>query len=196
MTRHIKTSKELIKWIQEFPTGDPETRYLDFQEITRRTGASARNLKYVIDHELLGEGIFRKEDKLKTGYGVARQFSVYSSFMLSLAGVMLEAGLRSGLVRKAIKGILDWAVSGAESSYGPSIASFSIFTWSKGLVVEIGDGVNIRIRVHAGRLANIKRPCPKPTDWQTIDSGSPVAGKYMPLVALRLDLGAIRKKLD
>jgi hypothetical protein len=196
MTQRVKTTEEWIKLFREFPKGHPETRYLDFRKITRRTGASARNLRYVLDHHLLGDGVFTSEDKAETGYGVARQFSVYSSFMLSLAGVMLEAGLRSGLVRKAIKGILDWAVSGAESSYGPSIASFSIFTWSKGLVVEIGDGVNIRIRVHAGRLANIKLPCPKPTDWQTIDSGSPVAGKFMPLVALRLDLGAIRKKLD
>jgi hypothetical protein len=196
MTQRVKTTEEWIKWIQEFPMGHPETRYLDFRKITRRTGASTRNLRYVLDHHLLGEGVFTSKDKIETGYGVVRQFSVCSSFVLSLAGVMLEAGLRSGLIHKAITGLFNWATSSIDFRHGPSLAPFLVFVWSKGLIVEIGDGANIRIRVHAGRLTNIKPPCPKSTGWRTIDSGSPVAGKYKPLVSLRLDLGAIRNKLD
>jgi len=196
MTRHTKITKDLLKRIQELPNKHSETRYLNFRQITKRTGASARNLRYVLDHQLLGEGVFTSKDKPQTSYGVVRQFSIRSSFVLSLAGVMLEAGLRSGLVHKAITGLFNWATSSIDFRHGPSLAPFLVFIWAEGLVVEIGDGVNIRVRVHTSRLANIKLPYPKPTDWQTIDNGSPVAGKYMPLVALRLDLGAIRKKLD
>ena len=66
-----KRSKETEDWVRRFREAveaAPEPKLLDFREIARRTGALARNLRYVLDHGLLGMNVFSKADKPQTPY--------------------------------------------------------------------------------------------------------------------------------
>ena len=196
MTGRSRETEDLIAQFREAVEATPEPRLFDFREITRRTGASARNLRYVLDHQLLGASAFTRADRPHTSYGVARQFSVYGSFLLSLAALMLEMGLRSGLVKQAINGLFRWAGSDVGGRSGLTLARFRVFVWSPGIVVEIGSGANLRVQVNGDRLPNLDIPGPEPTGWTSIETGEPVASGYAPVVTVRLDLGELRRKLD
>jgi len=196
MSKRSTATDDLITQFREAVEATPDLKLYDFREIARRTGASARNLRYVLDHQLLGASVFTKADKPHTRYGVARQFSVYGSFLLSLAAAMLEMGLRSGLVKQAINGLFRWAGSDADGRRRLTLARFRLFVWSPGIVVEIGSGANLRVQVDRDRLPTLDIPGPEPTGWASIETGEPVASGYAPVVTVRLDLGELRRKLD
>lgn len=169
-------------------------KMFSFREIEQRTGASQRNLRYVLDHDLAGDAMFSGSDKLGQGRGVVQQFTVFTGFIVALAALMLESGLRGGLARNAMQFLFQWATAKSGRPYGRKIQAFLVFSWAQELVVEIGDGTRIRVLSAPGKVPP-RIPCPAGTDWRLLDTGEACPGDYRPVIAVRLDLGALATKL-
>lgn len=187
---------DMVKSIQEVLRNPPTVKLLSFRDIEQRTGVLQRHIRYIRDHNLLGRDAFLESDNLEPGRGIARGLSMFSGFIASLAAMMMESGLRSGIVRKTFDHLLRWAASGIHCKQGRGIQAFMVFTWAGSICVEVGDGKNIRILVTDHRNTESRLPCPTEMPWENIETGHCLADGYVPLVVIRLNLAELKKKLE
>jgi len=141
---------------------------MDLAEISRRTKIDTRRMRYVLEY-----GLIPNAGKSSKGRGSARQFSDPTAFLLTLAALMLDGGLRRPMVKLFTKSIADSFVEDVGSlDFNLTAVAGRVFN------IEIADGVNRR----AG--ADIDQNTP----WRQIKTGAAIESGYKPLVIIRFDL--------
>lgn len=195
MTATIQLTEDQKRQIVDILRNPPAVRHLTFRALQERTGVSRRNLRYVLDHALIPKGMFRAIDRPASGRGVARELSPFSGFVVTLAALMLDSGLRGPLVQRAMKALMEWAVSTISWTVGPAIGAFLLYTWAPGLIVEIADGASIRVNVTAKDLPESRTGCPRGLPWTDIKMEQSRPNGYAPLVSVRLYLGELKSNL-
>ena len=142
---------------------------MDLAEISRRTKIDTRRMRYVLEY-----GLIPNAGKSSKGRGSARQFSDPTAFLLTLAALMLDAGLRRPMVKFFAKDLADFF----EEKAGDLDFNVTAPVAGRVFFIEIADGVNRR----AG--ADIDQNTP----WRQIKTGAAIESGYKPLVIIRFDL--------
>jgi hypothetical protein len=173
-----------------------EAIMLSLNEISNRTGVPVSLVRYAVNHNVIGPDRYRSGDKptVGRGRGHARAFSVFSSFTIALAAVLLGAGLKRELVRKALDTIFGWAGSHLKRK-GPAVEAFVLFTKAPSLVLEIGDGQYARAVVDDSAERQSTFLPGGAMNWTNIDTGKPLVGGYQPVVTVQIRLASIAESL-
>lgn len=144
--------------------------------IAAYSGLSIRRIRYVIDQKLLPGSSFRSR-----GRGAVRVFTHFEAFGISVAAMMLEAGLKRKLVQQSMKLICKPA-----SRRGNDAPLLQAFDSQKNVRLEIGDWQHIR-------LAVVPEPSSNGT-WHSL-YGTGTREAYHPIVTLAIDVGQIRGQI-
>jgi DNA-binding transcriptional MerR regulator len=157
---------------------------MDIAEIAHRAGLPPRRLRYVLEHNMLP-----MLSRIGQGKGVTRDYDARQSFVLALAALLFEAGLRRELVQEFLDH-LNSAVTGKKSpGYGKLLdAVFGDVAVSH---VEIADDSNLRLV-----RKKLKRASEGGGRWVQITTGAGIETTYEPLVVVRVAVGLLRERLQ
>jgi hypothetical protein len=169
---------------------------LSLNEISDRIGVPVSLVRYAVNHEVIGPDRYRSGDKptVGRGRGHARVFSIFSSFSIALAAVLLGAGLKRELVRRAMDTIFDWAGLHLKKK-GPGVEAFIVFTKAPSLILEIGDGQYARALIDDSAERQSTLLPGGAMNWTNIDTGESLVGGYQPVVTVRIRLASIAETL-
>jgi hypothetical protein len=145
-------------------------------DLAQSSGIPVRKLRYVLDHGLLPGA----QDNSQ-GRGTARAFTFFGCFVIVVAALMLEAGLRRSLVRDCLA-----ALSRNPKRRINEVPLYRAFAHDELAQLEIGDWRFARL---------IVTPTSRPaldTGWLALSDVRPPDDPYTPLVCVVLDLGQIR----
>jgi len=169
---------------------------LSLNEISAKIGVPVSLVRYAVNHTVIGPGRYRQCDQHEVGRGrgYARGFSIFSSFTIALAAVLLGAGLKRELVKRALDTIYDWAGRHLKKK-GPAVGAFILFIRAPSLILEIGDGQFVRA-VFEDAAERQSAPLPSGAmNWTNTDTGAPLLGAYQPIVSVRVRLASIAEAL-
>ena len=162
-------------------------RKLDLAEISQKTGIPSRRLRYVLDH-----GIFLNIGKASAGRGARRNFYEYEAFGIACAALLLESGLRQGVVRGVME-ILTKSDVGPSFGYVDALLIHALDS-EKFALLEVGDGVNVRLST-AGFKDLVIVPV-RDTGWRQVATGAKLSKDYEPLIKVSIDAKRLRERLD
>ena len=144
-----------------------------------RTGISPRQLRYVLEHDVLPAGKTASE-----GRGNERSFTEFEAFGIAFAALMFKGGLRRGTVKKCIAVICP---SGRDMDKNPLYQALYASGETK---LDIGDNLNVRMygksKLRSGNFD---------TGWRQIATGAELADEYQPDIKVQIDAGKLRRKL-
>jgi hypothetical protein len=145
-------------------------------ELSHRTKIDTRRMRYALEYKLIPNAA-----KASKGRGSERQFSNLTSFFLTLAALMLDAGLRRPLIKSVISDMADFILKSKGN------LDFDICAPEPGraFIIEIADGTNRR----AGSAIDEKTP------WRQIRTGAQVETAYKPLAIIRFDIAHLANLL-
>lgn len=174
----------------------PLDRYT-FAAVADKVGVSARDLRYVLDHDLLPTKFLAREESLHQGRGVTRMLSKAGAFAVALPAVMLRLGLRREGVRRIMEALLSWATSQTQRLNRTSdLGAFLLFLMASAVRLEVADGKALRMEVdqqllptQAGHLA------PHALPWTDLETKQAMPEGFRPLMSVRLDLGVLIDRL-
>jgi hypothetical protein len=147
-------------------------------EISQSSGVEVRKLRYVLDHRILPGA-----QDASQGRGTARAFTPFEAFVIVVAALMLEAGLRRALVRDCMA-----AVARGYFRHLDRIPLYRAFSYGEPARLEVADWEYVRVTVAA------HPPWPaSDTGWLPLGQGRPPDDSYSPRVCLVLDVGQIRR---
>lgn len=174
----------------------PEVRLFTVRHICDRFGIAPRTVRYAIDKGLVPAEVFGRADQKGAGFGVTRQFSEFSAFMIGLAGVTLEAAVTGPLVSKIMRILLDWAGRNMGGQRAPALRAFLLFRWARHIVLEIGEGKAVRVIVRSAPAeADEVIPSPNAMPWMNIESKVEQGPEFAPVVTVQMDLARLLNKL-
>lgn len=168
---------------------------MDFRELAERTGLGVRQLRYIVDYQVLAPRYYGKEDRAKTGHGVPREFSKFVSFSIALAAVLREAGLTRERVRSALDILFAWASPRAIAGAHAMLDAFVVFRSADALNIEIRDGVDLRVEAKAPRTKNARRKVPASSAWTNLDSGKVIQRKGTAMFVSRISLAELSRRV-
>ena len=153
---------------------------MDLQELSRRSGIGGRRLRYVLDHGLVpGLRIEIAEGEV----GRRRKFADDVGVGIACAAHLVELGLSHDTIRLFLGAL-------ARLHIGEKLLLRCIFErhgdlprGELGCVAELGDGVNVRVRV--------PDPINYDSKWHAPDNPAPLSSEYRPTTRIVLDLGRI-----
>ncbi len=155
---------------------------MDIAEIATRAGLRPRKLRYVLEHNMLP-----MLNRIAQGKGVTRDYDARQAFVLALAALLFEAGLRRDLVQEFLDH-LNSVVTGKKSpGYGKLLDA--VFADDAVTHVEIADDANLR-------LVRKKATGEGGGRWVQITTGAGIAKGYEPLVVVRVAVGLLRARLQ
>ena len=148
-------------------------------EIAERTGLTTRQLRYVLEHDVL-PGV---QDTSK-GRGCERGFTEFSAFGIACAAMMFRAGLRRSTVKRCIAMLCPGRRKFSE------MPLYLAFMATGQAALEVADSHNLRLE-SSGNL----RAHNFDTNWRQIDTGAVLESGYRPDVIVRIDVAKLRDKL-
>jgi len=153
---------------------------MDLQILASRTQLPQRKLRYVIDHDLV-PGL--KLEIAENEVGRPRRFADDAGFGIACAASLLEAGLHRAAVRQFLETLLGFATPRPLTGRDILIA---VLQRELPAVAELGDGVNIRIRVDDPKFDS---------GWMQPRTNAKLAKDYEPNALVRLNLRHICDKV-
>ena len=168
---------------------------MDFAEMGRRTGLGIRQLRYVVDYDVLEPRYYGRQDKARTGHGVAREFSPFAAFAVALTAVLRETGLDRGRARSALDAIFDWASPSDVLGDHPMIDSFIAFRAADAIDVEIVNGKSLRIVARKSRSQRTGESVPPTSPWIDLDQGREIDGAPDVLFTTTVSLRELSERL-
>jgi hypothetical protein len=155
---------------------------MDIAELATRTGLSTRKLRYVFDQRVLPG-----TQQWAEGRGIPRSFTAFEAFGIALAALLLESGLKRGLVA----GCLFEAVGrfGRDTPVN-QIPLYQAFA-ADSAWLEVGDGLYLRL--HGKGQPGVNRDFD--TGWRPLTQGEVEPRGYHPLVRMQVDLTALRRRV-
>jgi hypothetical protein len=154
--------------------GNMSNALLSLAEISNRTGIEPRVLRYVLEHDAVPFA-----GNVGRGRGTARHFSQTQAFILALAALMFDAGLRRSAV-VALIGDLAHFLGKNEPRF-----EFTASDQQASMFVEIADGLNFRTRRIGGTTS----------DWLQIGTRASLGVTYRPLVVIGFDAAVLGRRL-
>jgi hypothetical protein len=155
---------------------------MDIVSLSKVSGLPLRRLRYVLEH-----GVLPGAAKASRGRRIPRSFTGFESFSIAVAAVLMEGGQRRSSVADCI-GILT-----VEPSPHPARVEcplFHAYLSSGEARLEVGDGVNVRVRGVRGNKHF-------DTGWLQAATGVSLTKSYVPFVMMSIDVtrlsGPIRK---
>jgi len=148
-------------------------------DISRRTGLTTRQLRYVLEHRVLPgrQGTSR-------GRGCEREFTEFAAFGIACAAMLFRAGLRRAPVKRCIE-----ILCPVGRAFG-EMPLYQAFMASGEAVLEIADYQNLRLK-----STGILRKHNLDTDWRQIDTGAVLQAGYRPSVTVSIDVAKLREEL-
>lgn len=168
---------------------------MDFAEIRKRTGLGLRQLRYVVDYDVLDPRYYGRGDRAQTGHGVAREFSAFAAFAVALATVFRETGLSRDNVQRALKVVFDWMKPTNIPGDHPMVDAFLVFNLAAAIDVEIADGKFLRVVAKKPRSSRTGMDIPKTSDWINLDQGGKSVAAPKALFTTMISLSKLRDVL-
>ena len=144
---------------------------MDLAELSQRTGIERRQLRYVLDHNLVpGLRITIVGDAV----GRPRKFHESVGFGITCATLLRDLGLRHETIRQFLRELIKLKIAGEPALPQILLQNCPAFA-------DLGDGEWVRLRVHAE---------------PPVEVGSiPASKTHSPLVMVTLDIGQIRDQI-
>ena len=150
---------------------------MDLQELSMRSGFPLRQLRYVLDHDLVpGFSI----DVQAREVGRPRTFEADAGFGIVCAAILQNQGLPHDTVRTFLNGML------AEITTLRQFLSHKSPLWA-----QLGDGENFRFQGEAFGSKNRPTPC----RWIIPGNPAQIDPAYRPKIVIELDLLVIWKEI-
>ena len=145
---------------------------MDVMAIAEATGLPPRTLRYAVYHELV-PGVGQHGQ----GKGLVREFAPPQAFAIALSAMLLDAGLKSGLVRQVLAALVRKDPGG--------------FLSTPLLNRAMRPGTPARVNVADGRYYRLRTgdtppPASRP-GWLGIKGGKPPPAGYDPTVVVSLN---------
>ncbi len=144
-----------------------------------RTGITPRQLRYVLEHDVLPAGKIAS-----VGRGNERSFTEFEAFGIAFAALLFKGGLRRGIVKNCISVICP---PGRDMKKNPLYQSLYASGDTK---LDIGDNLNVRMygksKLRSGNFD---------TGWRQIETGAQLTEEYQPDIRVQIDAGKLRHKL-
>jgi hypothetical protein len=156
------------------------TESLDVYEIARCTGLPVRKIRYVLEH-----GVLPGTKRASRGRRVTRRFTLFESFGIACAALLLEGGLRRHAVQDCME-VLSSPPRGTHAAR--EVPLYRALYEAELTCLEVGDGVNVRL---IGRSSTGSPG----TDWIQAATGEAMASSYIPLIRLSIHVLKLRDTL-
>lgn len=153
---------------------------MDLIQLSQITGLPLRRVRYVLEHRVLPDTA-----KASRGRRVPRSFSGFEAFGIAIAAVMMVAGLKRSLVAECLETLTTRPLLPKSAE---ECALLRAYGTSGQTVIDVGDGVNIRVHASGGYR-------PFDTNWRQATTGAPVDRNYAPLVMIRIDVDRLRQPI-
>lgn len=150
---------------------------MDIAEIATKSAIETRRLRYALEHSVVAFG-----NRVSRGRGMRRQFSDPESFILALAALMLDSGIRRHVVEFVVKDFSTFVMQEKGSLDFPQTGSAA-----RQMYFEIADGVNYRTR--DGSVAGSQGT------WTQTKTKAELANTYRPMVVITLDVAELHRRL-
>lgn len=149
---------------------------MDIRTLSQRTGIGTRQLRYVLDHELVPERTWFLDEH---AVGRARTFDEITAVLIASAAFLLEAGYKRDSVRVFLESISRIKPKGRNPLNVPVIAD--VITGKSAARVQFGDGQYVRWITSRA-------------DGKWVDPTAPTRAisDLQPKVVIELNLGEIR----
>jgi hypothetical protein len=168
---------------------------MDFAEMRKCTGLGLRQLRYVVDYEVLDPKYCGRENTAQTGHGVAREFSQFGAFTVVLATVLREVGLSRRRVRSALEAIFDWVSPKSIPGEHPLVDAFMMFRGAAAIDLEIVDGQFLRVLAKESRSSRSGISIPKTSLWINLEQGGKTESAPKALFVTTISLLELSKRL-
>lgn len=154
---------------------------MDIAELATRTGLPPRRLRYVFDH-----GVLPGTEQAGEGRGIPRTLTAFEAFGVALAAILLESGLKRGLVAACLAEAVGRVSRSTTMDQVPLYQAFQ----ARSAWLEVGDGRYVRL--HGKGQHEVSRDFD--TGWKPLGvAAAPSA--YTPLVMVQIDLGGLRRRI-
>jgi hypothetical protein len=168
---------------------------MNFAEIGQRTKLGLRQLRYVVDYEVLDPEYYGQTDRAQTGHGIAREFSLFAAFAVAMTTVLRETGLNRSRVRSALEAILDWASLSNIPGEHAMLDTFVVFRAADAIDIEIADGKFLRVVAKKPRSSRTGMGIPKTSSWINLDEGGQTDSAPKALFTTRISLCELLDRL-
>jgi hypothetical protein len=149
-------------------------------EISKHAAIEPRALRYVLDHGIVLDSVEQDPERR----GSPRTLDEVEAMAVSMAALMLKAGLKSKFVRGFVRAFMG---IGGNNPKGQSMRAFLERPVDKNMVerLDIADRGYIRF---------IKSPNAD-VGWKTLVNLKPAPEHYVPLSVVSIDLAELRRRL-
>lgn len=157
---------------------------MDLQTLHKKTRLSLRQLRYILDHDIL-PGTRVATDPSKVGR--PRSFTEFEGFSIAVAASLREAGLRRSVLSRifAILAEPKWDTPGSHRPrISPLEAAFSPSKAKEVSIIEIADGRYLTLSIAGNRIEGID-----------LQANGAISKKYEARVTVTVNLGRVRDEL-